>query len=179
MHHRLHVHLVWTTRDRVASLDIVRAAYLSEHLPIIARQGRARVLAIGIVATHLHMLARVHPTTDIPQLLQRMKGGTAHGINAANPSAYPPLKWAKGYSVTSVSPGGLERVLAYVNSQHLRHPTEAIDGWEPDPSLEHVANEHVAKEHVAKATARLMSLKRQEPPAMVPVALATPAEPRL
>ncbi len=100
------------------------------------------------------MLLRVHPTTDLPQLLQRMKGGTAYGINAANSSAQTPLKRAKGYSVTSVSPRGLERVLAYVNTQHLHHPTEAIAGWEPAPSLE-----HVAKEHVAKATARLVSLK--------------------
>ena len=129
MHHRLHVHLVWTTRDRVASLDCGRAAYLSEHLPIIARQERARVLAIGLVTTHLHLLVRIHPTTDLPRLLQRMKGGTAYGINSAAPAAHPALKWAKGYSVTSVSPGGLERVLAYVRAQHLRHPTEAIAGW--------------------------------------------------
>jgi REP element-mobilizing transposase RayT len=132
MHHRLHIHLVWTTRDRVASLDRGRALYLSEHLPIIARQGRARVLALGVVSTHVHVLMRLHPTTDIPQLLQRMKGGTAHGVNAANPSARPSLRWAKGYSITSVSPGGLARVRAYVNTQHLHHPTEAIAGWDPE-----------------------------------------------
>ncbi|MBP9106518.1 MAG: IS200/IS605 family transposase [Gemmatimonadaceae bacterium] len=131
MHHRLHVHLVWTTRDRVPSLDSGRAAYLSEHLPIIARQERARVLAIGLVTTHLHLLVRLHPTSDLPRLLQRMKGGTAHGINAATPGARQPLKWAKGYSVTSVSPGGLERVRAYVCAQHVRHPSEAIAGWPP------------------------------------------------
>jgi len=131
MHHRLHVHLVWTTRDRAPSLDVVRAVYLSEHLPIIARQERARVLALGIVATHVHLLMRLHPTTDIPRLLQRMKGGTAYGINAATPAAGRALKWAKGYSITSVSPGGLDRVLAYVRMQHLRHPTEVIAGWPP------------------------------------------------
>jgi putative transposase len=136
MHHRLYVHLVWTTRDRAASLDPGRAEYLSEHLPIIARQERARVLALGIVATHVHVLMRVHPTTDLPRLLQRMKGGSAHGINAATPAARTVLKWAKGYSVTSVSPGGLDRVLAYVCAQHLRHPTEAIAGWPPPEGIE-------------------------------------------
>lgn len=129
MHHRLHVHLVWVTRDRVASLDRVRAVYLSEHLPIIARQERARLLEIGVVTTHVHLLVRLHPTTELPRLLQRMKGGTAHGINASLPAARLPLKWAKGYSVTSVGPRDLERVGAYVRMQHLRHPAEAIVDW--------------------------------------------------
>jgi REP element-mobilizing transposase RayT len=134
MHHRLYVHIVWTTRNRAALLDAARAEYLSEHLPIIARQERARVLALGMVTTHIYLLVRLHPTTEIPQLLQRMKGGTAYGMNAARPAARPVLKWAKGYSITAVSPGGLERVLAYVCAQHLRHPTEAIVGW---PRSEH------------------------------------------
>jgi putative transposase len=131
MHHRLYVHLVWTTRDRVASLDAARAAYLAEHLPMIARNERARVLALGVVTTHVHVLMRLHPTTNIPQLLQRMKGKSAHGINETTPSARHVFKWAKGYSVTSVSLGGVERVLAYVCEQHLRHPNEAIVGWPP------------------------------------------------
>ena len=81
MHHQLLAHIVWTTRDREATIDRARAAYLWEHLPIIARQERARILELGIVATHLHLLLRLHPSTQLPRLLQRMKGGTAALIN--------------------------------------------------------------------------------------------------
>lgn len=96
MHHRIHLHLVWVTRDRAPSIDHDRAGFLAEHLQVIARQERARVLEIGIVATHLHLLVRAHPTTVLPRLLQRMKGGTAHGINTAWPAVRHPLRWAKG-----------------------------------------------------------------------------------
>ena len=133
MHHRLVVHLVWTTRDRLPSINRVRAQYLWEHLPIIVRQERGRLLELGIVTTHLHMLVRLHPTTQLPRLLQRMKGGSAYGINGAAAIGQTHLRWAKGYSVTSVSPRAMPSVSTYVHHQHLRHPEEAIAGWSNDP----------------------------------------------
>ena len=32
---------------------------------------------MGVVRSHLHLLIRLHPTTSIPRLLQRMKGGSS------------------------------------------------------------------------------------------------------
>jgi REP element-mobilizing transposase RayT len=133
MYHRLLVHIVWTTRDRMASIDRARAAYLWEHLPIIARQERSRILALGLVTTHLHLLIRLHPTTRIPPLLQRMNGGTSHGLNEGTAIDPQPLRWAKGYSITSVSPRAMPRVTGSVRSQHTHHPEEAIPGWSNPP----------------------------------------------
>ena len=129
MYHRILVHLVWTTRDRAPLIELTSAAYLAEHLPIIARQERTRLLELGIVATHVHLLMRLHPTSQVPRLLQRLKGGTAVGINRASDSLAPDLRWAKGYGVQSVSPRSAESVALYVRHQHIRHPDEAIRGW--------------------------------------------------
>ncbi len=133
MYHQLLVHIVWTTRDRRPTIDQPRAAYLWEHLPIIARQERARLLELGIVATHLHLLVRLHPSTVIPRLLQRMKGGTATVINRHVASLEPSLRWAKGYSVISVSPRQRGMAAAYVRHQPTHHPSEAIPGWTSRP----------------------------------------------
>jgi REP element-mobilizing transposase RayT len=133
MHHHLLVHIVWTIRNREASLDRARAAYLWERLPIIARQERARVLEIGLVATHLRLLVRLHPTTQLPRLLQRMKGGTAHGMNGGIAFGLRPLRWAKGYSITSVSPRAVPSVAAYVRHQPDHHPQDSIPGWSYPP----------------------------------------------
>lgn len=141
MHHHLLVHIVWTTRDRAPILDLSRARLLAENLPVIVRQERGRVLAVVIVATHVHLIIRLHPTTSLPRLLQRLKGGAAHRINTDSDCPRPALRWAKGYSVTSVSPDNIGRALIYVRSQHRRHPDQAISGWPPrrpesSPSLE-------------------------------------------
>jgi putative transposase len=129
MYHRLLVHIVWTTRDRGPTIDQARAAYLWEHLPIIARQERARILELGMVSTHVHLLIRLHPSTVIPRLLQRMKGGTANAINRHERSGAPALRWAKGYSLTSVSPHHLEAAATYVRRQPNRHPDDTTPGW--------------------------------------------------
>jgi putative transposase len=127
MRHRIFMHVVWTTRQCAPLIDLAVAEYLAANLPIIARQERAHLLDLGIVSTHVHLLIRVHPTTSVTRLLQRMKGGTAAGINKR--FAATDLRWAKGYNIDSVSLRALKAVAAYVRDQHVHHPDEAIAGW--------------------------------------------------
>ncbi len=35
------------------------------------------MLHLGILQTHVHLLVRMHPTTQLPRLLQRLKGASA------------------------------------------------------------------------------------------------------
>jgi REP element-mobilizing transposase RayT len=129
MHHQILLHVVWTTRHRGAHIDAARAAMLAADLPRIAREERCELLALGIVTTHLHLIVRCHPTINLPRLLQRMKGGTAHHINGGHAARSHHLRWAKGYSVTSISPRNLAIAMRYVDAQTIHHPTEAIPGW--------------------------------------------------
>ena len=128
MRHRIYHHVVWTTRDRAPSIDEGAARYLEEVLPAVARQERARVLALGIVSTHVHLLIRVHPTTLIPRVIQRMKGGTAVGAIRGSSEFPIRIRWAKGYNIQSVSERALQVVGLYIQTQPQHHPEEAIVG---------------------------------------------------
>jgi len=137
---RLYVHLVWTTRNRESTIDLSVARFLVRYLPAVARQERAGVHALGIVATHVHLLLQLHPTTSIPRLLQRLKGGSSVLANREGHADARPLRWAKGYGIASVSPRALEAVRRYVLRQAAHHPREAIPGWQheenvPSPSF--------------------------------------------
>ncbi len=147
------MHLVWTTENRFALINRRAAEYLDEHLRIIARQERARVLELGIVATHVHMLVRVHPTTIIPRLLQRLKGGTSAQLPKPPAAQRHSTGWSRGYNVQSVSRQALEVVRAYVRNQAAHHPADAISCWVGGRSGDDF-----------------------EEPDFVPVASATPAE---
>jgi REP element-mobilizing transposase RayT len=127
MRDRLFVHIVWTTRGRAALIDARVAQFLAHALPI-TRQERGRVLAIGIVANHVHMLARVCPMTLLPRPLQRLKGGTAMVANRDG-HADRPLRWDKGYNIESVSRMALKKVRDYVKNQPRHHPAHAIPGF--------------------------------------------------
>jgi REP element-mobilizing transposase RayT len=97
----------------------------------VARQERAVALELGIVRTHVHLLLRIHPTTALPRLFQRLKGGSAV-IATRERHAHPePLRWSRGYGIVWVSPTAVESVRRYVRTQHLHHPEQAIPGWPP------------------------------------------------
>ena len=126
MRHRIYLHVVWTTRDRTPIIGLECARFLAGYLGRIARDERTQIICLGIVSTHVHLLIRVHPTTVLPRLVQRWKGGSAavarrdHGLK---------LPWEPGYSVDSVSTRALEAVGHYVLNQHIHHPDQAIEGW--------------------------------------------------
>jgi putative transposase len=130
--HRLYVHLVWTTREREPLIDSELARFLCRFLRAIARKERAYILEIGMVQTHLHLLARVHPTVPISTLVKRLKGASSAVAAKEGLGKHGRLYWGKGYSVDSVSGRALGSVRTYLRDQQAHHPNEAIAGWEGD-----------------------------------------------
>ena len=72
----------------------------------------------------------LEPTTDVPHLLQRLKGGSAIVADKERHAAVP-LRWARGYTIESVSRSALADARSYVRGQPTRHPDLAIPGWTP------------------------------------------------
>jgi REP element-mobilizing transposase RayT len=130
---RIYCHIVWTTRRRDSLIDAGLARFLCGFLRAIASQEAARILEIGMVRTHVHLLVRIRPTTDISRLMQRLKGGSAAiaGKERRSPEGAP-LRWAKGYSIHSVSLRSVADVRAYLRDQPIHHPDRVITGWEGD-----------------------------------------------
>ena len=101
------------------------------------------MLEVGIVTTHLHVLARTHPQTNLSRLVQRFKGGSAHQASVERLGrGADGLRWAKGYTLETVSPRALDAVRQYLRTQPERHPDEAIPGWAGDtPEYEQTGGE--------------------------------------
>jgi len=132
MRHRLYVHLVWTTRARAPIIDAALARFLCRFLRAMARKERAYILEIGMVGTHVHVLARVHPTNSVSSLVKRLKGASSTVAAQEGLGGQNRLYWAKGYSVQSVSLRALDVVRAYLRRQPTHHPGDAIAGWAGD-----------------------------------------------
>jgi putative transposase len=132
MHHRLYIHLIWTTRGRERLIDRDLAGFLCRFLRSMARKERAYILEIGMVQTHVHLLARVHPTKSISSLVKRLKGASSTVAAQEGRGKLGRLLWAKGYSVQSVSERSLDIVRVYLRSQPVHHASEAIVDWPGD-----------------------------------------------
>src|SRR5437879_4128508 len=110
MRHRLYYHITWTTLNREPLIDNGIAEFLCRYLRVVAHQERARVLEIGVVTTHVHVLVRAHPQTDLTRLVQRSKGGSsAIAGKERHSTTGTRLKWNKGYSIVTLGPRSLEQ----------------------------------------------------------------------
>jgi len=127
MRSRLFYHIVWTTRGRQPVLDRPAAEFLARYLRAVARQERSRILSLGIVSTHVHVLVTAETMTVLPRLVQRFKGGSSVLINReGHTSRNVPVRWEKGYAIHTVGWRGLAAARAYIESQATRHPHERI-----------------------------------------------------
>src|SRR5690242_4150312 len=119
---RLYALLTWTTLRRLPLIHPAGAAFLRRVLPEIARRHATRVLDLGIVANHVHLVLELPPHADIPRLVQGLKGASARIANRDGVMPRAPLRWANGYDLRSLSVGDVRRAITYVRTQSARHP---------------------------------------------------------
>lgn len=81
----------------------------------------ARVLELGIVRDHVHLLLELPPVYDAPKLVQALKGASARIANRDGHTGRGTLRWDKGYDFRSVGVRQLAAVTAYVRDQELKH----------------------------------------------------------
>lgn len=118
---RIYVHLSWTCWARLPLIDQPVADFLSRFLLGEARRHGARVIEIGIVADHVHLLLELPPANDVPRLVQGLKGASARLANRDGHSRNKSLRWDTGYDLRSVGLKQLPQVANYVRLQELKH----------------------------------------------------------
>jgi REP element-mobilizing transposase RayT len=124
---QLHIHLVWSTIDRLPMIDA--DAHDRIYKSILSEAGRlsTKVLAIGGASDHIHLLTSLRPTVAVSDLVKQLKGVSS---NASGPT----FRWQSGYAAISVSRRDLPQVIAYIQNQEAHHRTERLI-----PSLERTA----------------------------------------
>ena len=118
--HIMYAHIVLKTRNGTPWL--AGGAERDAHTAIRAwcsRKGLA-LIAIDGVEDHVHVLVRLEPNMTHQSVIDGMKWAARRAARHHHPS----FRWARGYSMSSVSPRGVDRVARYVagqKSHHARH----------------------------------------------------------
>jgi len=118
---RIYAHLSWTTWARLPLIDEAVAEFLLRFLLAEAKRHGARVVEIGVVRDHIHLLLELPPAYDVPRLVQGLKGASARLANRDGVSRNKSLRWEAGYDLRSVGIRQLPQVAAYVRDQELKH----------------------------------------------------------
>jgi REP element-mobilizing transposase RayT len=122
VHSCLHVHLVWSVKDRARLLTPEVWGWLAGAMSTKARALGCRHGVVGGVDDHIHVLADLPPTLAVSELVRQIKGATsyiAHSKGAA-------LSWQPGYGAFAVSKDDVAAVDAYVRGQVAHHADRTL-----------------------------------------------------
>jgi REP element-mobilizing transposase RayT len=114
------LHCVFSTKERRPQITATLKPRLYAYLGGIARQHDAKVLAIGGVDDHLHILLSLPPKLALAQAIQLLKGGSSHWVHENFPDCQD-FAWQEGYGAFSVGISQLEPTLAYIKNQESHH----------------------------------------------------------
>jgi putative transposase len=127
---QLYVHCVWGTWDRLPMItpeiqEIVYSSIVSE-----CNRLECKVLAIGGIQNHVHLLAAFPPKVTISNLMFHAKGSTSHLISQQVKPKHP-FKWQGGYGAFTVAASDLERLAKYIHRQAQHHAEKTLNSaWE-------------------------------------------------
>lgn len=119
------LHLVWATDGRRPLLHPTLEAGVHDLVRTKCRQLRCRVLAVGGMPDHVHLLVELHPTVSVAALAKEVKGASSHAA-AHLLRAGPSFRWQTGYGAFSVSHRDVPRATTYVLHQKEHHASGTL-----------------------------------------------------
>ena len=112
---RLYVHFVWATWNRLPLIEPAWENALYHEIHNEVHQLNAKVLALGGIENHLHLLLRFTANHNVAGLMKQIKGGSAFFINQ-NEFTTNHFKWQGGYAALTVSQWNLSRIANYIDN---------------------------------------------------------------
>jgi putative transposase len=116
----VHVHCVWSTKNRDPSLHSKLRERLWPYLGGIARENKMKALAIGGAADHVHIVLSLPATVSVAKTVQLLKGNSSKWIHETFPGMRS-FEWQEGYGAFSIGVSAVEATKAYIRNQVEHH----------------------------------------------------------
>jgi REP element-mobilizing transposase RayT len=120
-HSAVHVHLVFSTKDRVPFLrDPDLRTEMHAYIASVSQRLGCLPTIVGGVEDHVHILARLGRTIAQAEWVKELKRVSSLWIKEREPKLGD-FGWQSGYGIFSVSMSNVEAVRAYVAGQEEHH----------------------------------------------------------
>ena len=118
--HEIYLHLNWHVKDDRPTLNPNVEPLVHGLIKDRCRRIKGVYFhGIGGTETHVHLAVNIEPHVTISELVQDLKGGSSHDLNAQ--LGGKELYWQRGYGVVSFGKNNLDWVLGYLANQKVHH----------------------------------------------------------
>jgi len=113
-----HIHVVFSTKNRVRSVSQKIQPKLWAYMAGIAENHGMHAVKIGGIEDHVHLLINLGGLLGIVKAVQVIKANSSRWMNE-HPG--PGFEWQEGYFACSVSRSQVSRVIKYIANQKEHH----------------------------------------------------------
>ena len=114
------VHFVWATWDRSPLVTDAIARDLYKYVEAVCSDDHCKVLAIGGMPDHVHLLVLLSGTVTMANFVRHVKGGSLRSVaKRLTPGEW--FAWQGSYGAFSVSQANIPKVIAYIQNQKQHH----------------------------------------------------------
>lgn len=113
-------HVVFCTKHRQHSINPLHKEDLYRFIWKEITENKSRLLRVGGVENHVHMLIDLHPSVALSDLIQKIKSHSSIWMKTSG--KYPKfLGWASEYYGCTISPEQQNVVIEYIKNQVAHH----------------------------------------------------------
>ena len=114
------LHCVFSTKERRPLITPDLQQRLYSYLGGIARENKIKLIAVGGVADHVHLLISLPSTLSISKAMQLVKGGSSKWVHDTF-AEHRSFEWQEGYAAFTIGIGDVGRTKCYIDNQAEHH----------------------------------------------------------
>lgn len=119
---QLTYHIVYATKYRHPSIITDVRERLYEYIGGTIRAKKGRLIEIGGVADHVHILTHLSASLAVADVVRDIKANSSRWMNE-QPEIKRPFEWQKGYGAFTASYSRLPAIRGYIQKQEEHHKT--------------------------------------------------------
>jgi REP element-mobilizing transposase RayT len=113
---QIHIHVVFSVQNRIALIKKDWQNRLYQYIIAIIQNHGHKVLSIGGMPDHVHILFGFRPTQSLSDLMQNVKRDSSEWINKEK-LVMGRFSWQEGYGAFSYSKSQIPQVVKYIEDQ--------------------------------------------------------------
>jgi putative transposase len=125
-HAWLGFHLVFSTKQRTQLIISPRKDRVFRILSELVTEQQGRVLEVGGMPDHIHLLAEIPRTAAVADFIQTVKNTSSRRLSQDD-GLSSPFAWQRGYGAFSVSRSQVSVVAQYIQRQEEHHRGMSFD----------------------------------------------------
>jgi putative transposase len=113
-------HIVYSTKYRRSQIRMDARERLYQYIGALIREQQGKLIEIGGMPDHVHILARLSPKLAVSEVLRHTKTNSSKWFNETLQDD-DSFAWQRGFGAFSVSASNIEAVRDYIRNQESHH----------------------------------------------------------